>query len=165
MFVFSFVPTSVHCKNTSMCAAGRVHGRFLTFATSGKLQPSFKSIKAIKRLSMWMEISMNYHIWGRDRITSSIPSLAVTPSSGSLSQILSCAKGKSQILKHDFLRFTAHIISITGQGDLYSSIRYMLYYMGYLLNTTNYMENKLDTILYIYLEFKTRCIYFPEQMN
>lgn len=34
----------------------------LTFAVSRSLQPSFMSIKAIKRLSMWMEISRNYHI-------------------------------------------------------------------------------------------------------
>lgn len=38
----------------------------LTFAVSLSQQPSFMSIKAIKRLGMWMEISRNYHITVRD---------------------------------------------------------------------------------------------------
>lgn len=86
------VPARVYPVKTqsyvSMCAAGRMEGKLLTFAISCRLQPSFMSIKAIKRLSMWMEISMNYHISGRDWITSSISSFVLTPSFGCiLSQI------------------------------------------------------------------------------
>lgn len=69
-----------------MCAASTMEGRLLTFAISGRPQPSSVSIKAIKRLSLWIEISVNYHIWGRDQITSSFLSLALTSSSGCVSE-------------------------------------------------------------------------------
>lgn len=69
-------------QQSQSCAAGGwgERGRLLTFAISGRLQPSFMSIKAIKRLRMWMEISMNYHISGRDWITPSVLPLALARS-------------------------------------------------------------------------------------
>lgn len=85
------------CEDTCMCAAGWMEGSLLTFAKSGSLQPSFMSIKAIKRLSMWMEISMYYHIWVRGRITSS-PACSVSHTG-----ILSIYKGKIPNLKTGFV--------------------------------------------------------------
>lgn len=109
-----------------VCAAGRMEGRLLTFTVSGKLQPSFMSIKAIKRLSMWMEISMNYHIWGRDWITSSVPSLALAPSSRCiLSLTHSFVKKKTtRILKWDSPLILQHIVvPFAGQKETQGEIK------------------------------------------